>query len=237
MKKSATAAILMSLSFSMYAQPRDTAFISASYKFLKQQYSTGLNGELPVFAGGGYAEYVPLADEHPYYLNNDWAIGTIVYQGDVYDSMPLQYDIATESLLTEHATSARKIKLANDRISSFTLDGRQFYHIHSRDYERMSDAGFYELLVDGETKLFARRKKSLQKQVVSGKLVARFDEANRYFIAKNDQWIPVRSKSSLLKALADKPAFKQELKRSGPGFNSNREQALIFAVNQYNKLN
>lgn len=235
MKASVVLSLVLSLPACICAQHNDTAFIAASESYLRQLYTTSVKGELPIYTGGAYAEYIPLNEEFPYLLSDDWISGTIVYMDDTYVDVPLQYDLSTETIVVEHFTSARKIKLATERISEFTLADRQFVKLNTSDFPTLPESGFYEILEDGEAKLYARRKKNLQKQIVTGKLIASFEDTNRYYLLKGSVFHSVKSKTGLLKLLRDKPDLKQEVKRKKLK-SLDKEARLIAISNLYNNL-
>jgi hypothetical protein len=235
MKASVVLGVVLSFSLCVNAQHSDTAFIAASESYLRKLYLSSIQGELPIYTGGSYTEYVSLNGEFPYFSADDWINGTIVYQNDVYQDVPLQYDLSTETIIIEHFTSARKIKLASERISSFTLGDHRFQNLSKFTNATLPESGFYEILEDGEVTLYAKRKKNLQKQIVSGKLIASFDEVNRYYLLKAKVFHTVKSKAGILKLLRDKPALKQEMKRSKLKV-SDRETTLIAISRLYNNL-
>jgi hypothetical protein len=235
MKASVVLCLVVSLPMCVNAQQGDTAFIAASESSLQQFYATSIKGDLPIYTGGAYAEYVSLNEEFPYFSSDDWITGSIVYMNDSYTDVPLQYDLSTETLVIEHFSSARKIKLASKRISEFRLADHRFVNLNTADLAGLPESGFYEILEDGEVNLYARRKKNLQKQIVSGKLIASFEEINRYYLLKDSVFHPVKSKTRLLKLLRDKPELKQEMKRSKLKV-IDRETTLIAISRLYNSL-
>jgi hypothetical protein len=234
MKASIILGLVLSLPVCVYAQG-DTAFIAASESYLRQLYAASIKGELPIYTGGGYAEYVSLNEEFPYFLSDDWINGSIVYMNDTYTDVPLQFDLGTETIIIEHFTSARKIKLASERISEFHLADRHFINLNKAYLPGVPESGFYEILEDGEVKLYARRRKNLQKRVVSGKLVASFEEINKYYLLKDSTFHSIKSKSRLLKLFRDKPELKQEMKRSKLKV-FDRETTLVAISRLYNNL-
>jgi hypothetical protein len=223
------------------AQPakRDTAFVTTAVNYTVNLYTQKLKGESPLHNGTQYSEYVSLNEEHPYFLNDDWIEGSIVYQNDRYDNVSIQFDISADKVITEHATSGHKIELINKKITEFTIGNHRFIKLEEKPGDTLRlTPGFYELLTEGpHVTLLARRIKSLQKKVVANEATAKFEEINRYYYLKDGVYYNVKGKKSALHVLADKKSLlKQQLKQNKTRFGGTRETALIETAKLYNTL-
>ncbi len=240
MIKRCTIVLTLLTSFSASAQrtSADTAFLARSIAQVSKNYLRAVKGESSLYTGSDYAEYAAVGDEDPFYLSNDWLMGDIHYNGFLYRDVPLQYDISTQRILTEHLTSAKKIQLVDEKVSFFDIQGHHFVRVDQTKVKSFGeDPGFYDLLVDGKTKLYARRQKNIQRNVVAGKLEATFEEVTKFYIEHNNKFYPVKSKGSALSVLPDKKSELQKaLKHDGVKFSKNRESALTQTVKIYNYL-
>src|SRR5688572_9403288 len=90
---------------------RDTAFLASSENAVKKFYLESLSSQSSLYTGSDYLEYVSQNDEHPFYLEDDWHMGSVSYNGFQYQNIPLQFDIQSQKLITEHLTSKKKIQL------------------------------------------------------------------------------------------------------------------------------
>lgn len=199
--------------FNCYAQKTDTAFVSASIAEAKRIYTARVQGESLLFNGSDYGEYSPLKDEHPFYLSYDWIYGSVLYDGQFYDSIMLQYDIALDQLVIESHMYGTQIQLIKSKVHSFTLEDRKFINMDSSSMK-----GFYEVLYDGETKVLAKRIKRLQERISSSEITREFEEKNRYYMLVNEKFVAVKNKKSALKALRSN---KKELQQKYQALNSN----------------
>jgi hypothetical protein len=216
---------------------QDLPSVAAAKQHLIGEYNKSTRGESLLYVGSDYAEYESISGEHPYFKEDDWMTGAINYNGTRYNNVPLQYDLSSQKLITEHITSGKKIQLVAEHVSWFSVDGHYFEYINRVNTKDVT-SGFYEVLANGSVKLLARRGKALQESTVTGKLEARFEESVNYFILKDDVFYPVRGKKSILNALKDKRSMLvAEVKRNRVKFGKDKQQALIKTVELYNEMN
>src|SRR5690348_4441937 len=102
-------------------QQKDTANVSASIANMKLKYTQAMKGQVQLYDGGDYIEYVPLKEEHPYFLNDDWFMGSIVYNNGLFENVPLLYNIYTDKVIAEHFYAASMIQLVSEKIDYFIL--------------------------------------------------------------------------------------------------------------------
>lgn len=211
----------------------DSTYLVAAKANIQKQYYESRRSELLLFQGSDYAEYEAIQNEHPFFLSDDWIIGSLRYNKNVYSNIPLQFDIHSDKLITEHPGNAKKIVLVPQHVSWFTINGHHFVYLDDANIP----AGYYEVLVDGKTKLLANYHKAFQESTTTGRLEVRVEEIKRYFIYKNGELLAVKGKSTLLGALdEERSALQQEIKRKRLNFNRTKEKALIESVTFYNNL-
>lgn len=215
----------------------DSSFVNTATASLQQQYYADRKSESLLYVGSDYAEYESIGDEHPFLLTDDWIFGDVQYNGNMYRNVPLQLDLHSQKLLTEHPASGQKIELIREHVSAFTLDGHRFISIGDYASQNNIPRGYYEVLVDGEVRLLTRHAKTFQESTANGKLEVRVEESQKYFLEKNGTFVQVKSKSSLMTALAEKKsALSAEAKRRRMKFSRNKQQAMIELVTLYNSL-
>src|SRR5947207_11319671 len=76
--------------------------------------------------------------------------------------------------------------LEKNKISSFTFAGHYFIRVSADSSDAEIKSGFYEVLYDGRTKLFAKRKKEITEKIALQYSESSFTEHNDYYILKND---------------------------------------------------
>lgn len=216
----------------------DTSFRSAATALARQFYFQSIKAQSNLYIGSDYVEYNQRQDEHPFFLTDDWAMGSITYDGDEYEEVPLMYDISQQKVVAEHLSTASKIALVSQRVHRFKIYDHTFIWLEREDGMHPSiTTGFYDVLYDGKIKVMARRQKQIQERAVSAQLMVEFDEINRYFIFRNNNFFPVKSKASVMSVLGDqRNRVKQFIHKNKIRFRANREKALAQTAEFYDSI-
>jgi hypothetical protein len=216
----------------LQAQPADTAWIARAVQLSTTLYEKQLKGESQLFNGGDYSRYIPLREEHPYFLSNDWLEGSLVYDQQRYDNLWLQYDLTTDQLLIENYHYSNTIQLVKEQVQAFALGNRNFIQLQHPSIP----FGYYELLYDGKTRAIARHTKNFQKEIQSGQLYHKFLEKTVYYLFINERYVTVTSKGSVLRLFGDR---KQEVNRAFRSrhipFGANKARSIALLAQLYDE--
>lgn len=230
---------LLLLSFlSAFPQHRaDTTFLSAAIENTIQTYQRTIGGQAKINNGSKYLPPKEAEDHHPYFLSEDWIMGDAFYDGEYFSNIPLMFDVLNSRLITEHHSSGHPIQLVIEKLDRFSISGHSFQKIKNESANGSLPAtDFYDFLYPGETTVVARRQKVLREKIESSEIHTQYDEKTRYFILKNGVFFQVKSKSSVLKVLADqKNPLKKFMKARGIKFSLDRELALKSLAEFYDK--
>lgn len=210
----------------------DTSFVAIAKSNQLKLYATNMYGQTRLNNGGEYRDYLARDEEHPYYKLDDWQFGDIVYDEEIYENVPLFYDLSRDKVITEHSLNGTKIELISEKVKRFTMDGHTFVRL-SADQAKSITPGFYDLLYDGNTKVYVRREKALQQKIESNDIIFNFEEKNRVYIFKDGQYYPVRNKNSVIDVFKDR---KQEVRAYLKKINAkkgDRETAIARAAAFY----
>lgn len=209
----------------------DTSFIKKAEANATQRYAQSIKGQSQLYNGSDYAHYNPLEDEHPYFVSDDWIMGSIYYDGNFYNNVALQYDISKDELLTEHYYGGSMLNLVKNKITSFMLGDNKFVHLQDSLHN-----GFYQLLYDGKTKVYARHTKALQETLSSSEIHRAFEEKTKYFLYKKRSYYHVKSKGSVLNVFGDKKKeLNQFISKNKIKFKKSREQSIIKLAQFYDR--
>jgi len=173
---------------------------------------------------------------HPFLISEGWKRGSIEYDGVNYANVSLMYDVVYDKIVVQNAYNFLKIELINERVSSFFMRGHNFVNLSHQNTSGSSipQPGFYDLLYDGEVKVYAKRRKEAIKKLESGITVTKFNTIDKYFIYKGGKYFPVKSKSSVLNVFDDQKAeLKKYLSKNKIRFNKYRESAMIELARFY----
>jgi hypothetical protein len=210
----------------------DSSFLAEAKKNAVQLYSQSLSAQSHLYNGSAYTEYRSQNEENPYFID-EWLDGTIRYDGDLYENVPLLYDISKDKLITDHQYAVNKIELISERIEHFTIKNHLFVPLEDQKIAK----GFYELAYDGPTKVYVRYQKALQSKRVDYSIENLFEEKTSYYILKGTRYISVKSKGSVLNALEDKKVeLKKFIRDNHLGFKTDRTKDITRLAQHYDQL-
>jgi hypothetical protein len=215
------------------AQVNDTAFMAQAANHARALHSSRITGESLLFNGSDFVRYIPLHEEFPYYLSDEFLNGTITYDDQRYEEVFLLYDITTDEVIVENYNFAYNIRLIKNRIQDFTLEGHRFINVNHPSLP----AGFYELLYDGPTQVLAKHTKRFTEEIRFGELYRNFIPGTTYYILKDNQYRVATNQATVLKLLKDhRPELRSHLRDTGINFSADREHALTTLAKFYDEL-
>lgn len=199
-------------------------------------YMTSIGAGANLYNGTEYTASYPQVKGSPFWNETGFETGIISYNGVVYKSIPIAYDLVTNEVIIK-TPQQLSIKLDAARIDYFLVANRLFVRSKPNDaYKNMLPEDFYELLHNGEVKLFAKRKKQVERSF-NAEDPNRMAAYTAYFILKDGQYSPVTNKNALLKLLDDKAdAIREYWKQQDLNYKTDAERTIVETVAYYNKL-
>ncbi len=199
-------------------------------------YDRTMEGSGHLYNGSEYKEYQPLVDEHPYYLMDDWALGEVTYEGEVFPDVPLLFDIHRGKLVVLNYSNGNKLQLVNALVDAFTLEGHRFINLKQTTDSITMKTGFYEKLYPRKTQVLARRQKEFNEKINGLELTQSFKETTQYYLETRGQFFQITSKRDMIETLAN---FKKELKsfiRQNKLFKKDREASIVQVAQYFDTL-
>jgi hypothetical protein len=202
----------------------DTA-VSFYYKFTDQRSR--------LYNGKEYIGY-PQMEGHPFFGDPDLHRGSVFYDGLLFDSVNMQYDLVKDELIIQHFDVFFKIVLISSKVKEFTLSNHHYRRMVKDSVNRLPvSTGYYDFLYEGNITLIAKRTKHID-ELVTDKIVRKIVEKNFYYVIRDSVYYPIRSYKSLLSLFKDKSKeIRQDLRRNHLKFRKNREGAIVRAVKFY----
>jgi len=191
-----------------------------------------------LYNGKQYYMYDSREVEHQFFLTEDWAVGSVFYDGQCFEQVPLLYDIVKDEVVVRYRAGFGNVTLQNPKVRSFTLAGHDFMRVEA-DTGRVEGlrTGFYDQLYTGKTKVLARRRKDRLQQLSETKITILFPIKDQLYLFKNGAYQPVRSKNSVLALLPEyKRLLRKQLRKQNLNFRDNREEAIITMATRYDEL-
>lgn len=224
--------ILLSGAVKAQSFKSDSSFLADAKKNAVSVYNKSISEQSGLFNGKAYVEYQQQADENPYFVD-EWIDGTIVYDGEQYEDVPLLYDLSKDMVITDHKYSTTKIQLTTEKIDQFTLDKHLFVQLKNQKIA----IGFYELAYNGDSKVYIRRQKTLQSRTARNSIERYFLEKTSIYIKKEGVYYSVKSKGSVLKVFDDrKSELKKFIREHHLQFDSNRAKSIGQIAEFYDQL-
>ncbi|MEJ2005844.1 MAG: hypothetical protein P8X57_13005 [Cyclobacteriaceae bacterium] len=179
---------------------------------LFETYSTSIGEGAAIYNGPEYRGNDLSIAGDPYYLTKSFAYGSVIYMGYQYDSLVMAYDSNIDQLVLAYPNTEGFFAIVpvKSRIDAFRIHGHTFVHI--RDTEKfpgIAEAGYYDVLFDGEHRILARRQK-VASDYREGDYLYRYETNDRYYIRINGEYRIIRGRRGLLSLFSDQ---KRELRR------------------------
>jgi hypothetical protein len=217
----------------------DTLTRSNAIYVTKQVYQSAIAGNSQVFNGIDHID--PLQKKKlngtPYFLSEEWQEGFVFYDNQLYENASLRYNLFLDKLLIEHVQSHATIEMINEKIKYFGISNHTFVWLSNSTAQSDIKEGFYEVLSSGNTKVYARRYKTIKEVADQKVMVTEFLDKRKLYLFKDKQYFTITNKGSALNAFGDdKSEIKKFLSQEKLNFRSDPEGALVAIANYYDDL-
>jgi hypothetical protein len=200
-----------------------------------------LTPESGLYNGSEYAGYpFSFTDGHPFFESPSPITGSIVYEGILYENVPLQFDMINELIIIRSPDQRYQIQLFNERITGFDLLDHHFIRlIKDSSNSDLISSGFYELLYERGTSVFKKEKKKINENVSATAGVTRTVLINDlFYLKKNGKYYYVKNKGAMMNILEDrKKEIKQFMHKNKLNFKRNTDNTLTQVAQYYDQLN
>ncbi|PSR56126.1 hypothetical protein AHMF7605_22775 [Adhaeribacter arboris] len=231
--------IISSQAFSQVAT-NDSAYLATRINNLISQYDQAIGDQKILFNGKEYLTYDKYyLKGHQFFRSGEEQEGDVYYDGYLFTNVPLLYDVLLDQIVISEPNGSLLFKLENKKVNYFKVHDHTFIRLAADTLsESPVKTGFYDLLVDGKTKLLAKRVKRVYEDATIRGMEGEFITEDRFFIRKNDQYYPVSKKKAVLKILTDNKKELQKYSRNQhlKFKKETREYALVKLIQYYNNL-
>lgn len=208
-----------------------SSYLQSSIENTIALYRGSVGRNAPLYKGKIYVGYSNKIVGHQFFEFDSKSEGTILYDGILYEDVPLCFDLSREEVVVD-LENGFKIKLNHDKIGKFSLFGHTFIPIKTGELNNSRiSPGMFDLLWEGETLVVAKRTKKLTNHIENNVSVSKFEQENKYFIKKNNSFYRVKSKRSVLKLFKDKKKdIRKLLKNNQIKYSRDPERGIIKIV-------
>lgn len=215
----------------------DTTFNAVALHNAVTNYHQYTDKQSRLYNGVEYFGYSPKIEGIPYYLENTWQRGRIIYDGIVFDTVQMMYDLVKDRVVILHFNNFFRVSLFSEKVHSFKVLGHHFVRME-RDSLRKSPlvTGFYDLLYNGPSTVLSRRSKFIE-ETVKETLERKFVEQYSYYVFKDGNYHTVRTQKGLYSLLKEHAReIKQHLRKNKIKFRKDKENAIVQAAIHYDSL-
>ena len=190
------------------AQHRDAS--EKGFYELKEHFDQ-LNGPDYTLLNGRQYNLPYTGTSHPYFNSERYRSGSIMLNGEGYDSVLINYDIYDQQLILQVPGNISgqymKVVLNRELIDHFKIDGRMFRLMAFPE----TGTSFFQLVSSGDISCLLHWKKKLYRSPSSGITGNKYLKQSRtIYLQKEDQLFPVNNRSSFT-AIFDE-AYREEIK-------------------------
>ena len=176
-------------------------FFNKQKQNLKDTINRRTSIESPFIIGCYYNPVTNSESNHPYFKENKWVKGSLLYQDVLYTVEHLKYDIEIDKpiyLKYGKDNTMNCVALDKNFICEFCILNSSFryYNGLKNDTGRKLKAGYYEVVYDGKLKFLVRNEKS--------ETMNDFSSTTDLYLLKDSTMIEISSMGNLIRQLKDK---------------------------------
>lgn len=214
MKKTVLIFLLSTLSLNFFlnkalsAQP---AYVSEKEFYELKENFDHLNGPDYNLLNG--RQYYPLFSgiSHPYFNTDRYRPGSLLLNGEAYDSVTINYDIFDQQVILQYPVNISdqniKVVLNRELIDHFKIDGKTFRKMSFPE----TGSSFFQVVSSGDLSCFLHWEKRLNRSTYSGNTSYNYSKQSReIYLQKEGQLYVVRSRSSFTGMFDE--AYQKEIK-------------------------
>jgi hypothetical protein len=218
----------------LFAQGTSEVELQPSEKNAIATFVSSIKQQSRIFNGPTYYTYGANVGGSAIFLDTTLIRGKLVYEHEVYDGVPLMYDLYIDRLVSTNGRVA--FSFVSEKVNDFYIGSRHFRYMDMSAYNTPVVNGFFEVAYDGRYKVLIKRSKKL-KFSTNAEMPYYFKSTDEYFLLKDNQLFKIDSENAVISLFNDK---KNELKRylatEKIKFNRDPSKALVALITYYESL-
>ena len=207
----------------------------------KKIYESALGHGTHLFNGSQYVEPSRRILGHPYYLNDDWDLGQVVYEGNLYENVYLRLDCEKDELIAEvddQYEYSIMIRLVKPKVNRFKLQNHWFINLTSADnFEKFPGDGYFDVLHDGDIKVYAKRRKNFISYATNDDILEEYRIVDKLYIVHNNIFYVVKGQKSVTALFEErKKEIKTFIADQNLVFKNQKEEFTVAVISYYESL-
>jgi hypothetical protein len=146
-----------------------------------------------------------------YYLNKNFANGSVFYDNQLYENILIKYDIYKDQLVKSFGDNIKfGITLINEKTDYFLIEDKKFVNIDKKYKYPKAVTGFFEEKYSGKNiSLYIKHFKTVKEVIIETTLYAEFKAYSDYQLLYNSKFTTVNTQKEILTIF---PQLKKEIK-------------------------
>ncbi|MBB2144742.1 hypothetical protein GM921_04560 [Pedobacter sp. LMG 31464] len=217
---------------------KDTILYNAAQN-AKQFYVKAIGEQSGLYNGEEYNYYTGLEGVAYFKSKDFYSDGKIVYDGFLYEKVPLLYDLYKDKIISLLPNGFTKYSFVNEKVNSFDLYNHHFIRVDIKDMTKdiLLQGGFFDQIYNGKCKILVKRTKISQETMGTQTLKKYFINKDIYYMVKDNIYSAFSGEKKLLTLFGDrKKELQQYLKDNKIKFNKDPENAMIKLATYYDSL-
>lgn len=165
-----------------------------------------------IFKGVAYSEeFRAINDEHQFFREPYFILGSVVYDGQPYFEVKLRYDVYNDQLSIKNEKLGRLpiMVLDKEKVAEFQIGPHQFKHLNENE-TRENISGFFEILLEKDSlSLFKKHRKKRFKRTDEEVLYYEFKDGYTYYLRQGLDVYALKKANDLNRVF---PKYKKEVK-------------------------
>ena len=176
---------------------------------LKENFDQ-LNGPDYMLLNGRQNDLLNSGNSHPYFNTDRYRPGSLLLNGETYDSVTINYDIFDQQLTLQYPGNSGQnlqVVLNREMIDHFQIDGLTFRKMSFPE----TGSSFFQVVSSGDMSCFLLWEKTLYRSTVSGNTSYKYSKQSReVYLQREGRLYVVRSRSSFTSNYDE--AYRKEIK-------------------------
>ncbi len=213
MKKTVLLYLLSILSLNFFLNKALSAqqiFVSEKGFYELKENFDHLNGPDYNLLNGRQYDLLNSGKSHPYFNTDRYRPGSLLLNGETYDSITINYDIFDQQVTLQYPGNSGhdlKVVLNREMIDHFQIDGKTFRKMSFPE----TGSSFFQVVSSGDISCFLLWKKTLHRSIASGKTSYKYSKQSRgVYLQMEERLYVVRSRSSFTSIYDE--AYRKEIK-------------------------
>jgi len=234
-----SAILLLGVDINVRAQAPDTAMNSSVIADPAAFYHQFIGRSSGLYSGIEYKYHSPEIVGLPFFLNNNWNRGTVVYNKVLYENVAIRYDAVDDNLVALLFNQALPYVLNREKVQSFDLLNHHFVYVEADTLQKGYNvkSGFYEQLYSGKTEVLLKQSKTIETYSSVSQSEIKYVDKISVYLKNKTNYYPVSGNSSIINALQDKKKdIQQYIKSNHIRVKKNALDGLVQIAAYYDTL-